>query len=227
MRDSLRRALELDGYGVELAEDGARRSHGSALGSGRGDPRRADARYRRPRGVPAAATSGNSVPILMLTARPRSTAGSRGSTPAPTTTCRSLRARRAARSPPRDASRAGAGDTSGADMLRFSNLELDPRTRDVVRAGGTSTSREPSSRCSSCSCEILARCSRVRLSSSVCGATTSARRRTRSTSTSAISVGRPRRPARLIHTVRGVGYALREKKKKKNEHVLGSPSSGA
>ena len=70
VRDALRRALRLEGYGVELAADGA-----AALAAARDRPPDASCstslmpERRRPGGLPAAARRGDRTPILMLTAR--------------------------------------------------------------------------------------------------------------------------------------------------------------
>ena len=72
VRESLRRALALEGYEVELAEDGAAgaRTARGRRAAGRRHPRRAHAEARTgSRSAAASAQTGSRVPVLMLTAR--------------------------------------------------------------------------------------------------------------------------------------------------------------
>ena len=86
------------------------------------------------------------------------------------------------------------------------------RARGPPRRTARSSSRAPSSTCSSCSSSTRARSSPARRSSSACGATTSARR----SNALGVYIGYLRRKTeagsepRLLHTVRGVGYVLRD-----------------
>ena len=99
-----------------------------------------------------------------------------------------------------------------AAALRLADLELDPETREVRRGGR----RIELSRTEFALLELFldtrARCSRARPSSSACGATTSAP----TSNALGVYVGYLRRKTeaggepRLLHTVRGVGYVLRE-----------------
>ena len=70
MRDAVARALRYEGYDVHTAVDGndALAAHRRRR-SRRDRARRADARHRRPRGVPPPARPGDQTPVLMLTAR--------------------------------------------------------------------------------------------------------------------------------------------------------------
>ncbi len=81
-------------------------------------------------------------------------------------------------------------------VIRFADLTLDPATREVTRGDRRSTSRAPSSRCSSCSWSTRAKCSAARRSTRRSGASTSGRARTRSASTSATCAARRRARAR-------------------------------
>ena len=214
VRAALERALRLERYDVRARRRrhrGARRCSPTAARR-RDRARRRDARRRRARGLPAPARGRRPhAGAHAHRARRRSTTASTGLDAGADDylvkpfALRELQARLRALLRRVEAPRAG--------VLRFADLVLDPRrARGAPRRPRASSSRAPSSRCSSCSSSTRARCSRARRSSSACGATTSARRRTRSASTSATCGARPR-PAgepRLLHTVRGVGYVLRE-----------------
>jgi two-component system response regulator MprA len=212
VRESLRRALELEGYEVELAADGE-----EALAR-LGGPSPADATIldvlmpgidglevcRRLR------AGGNAVPVLMLTARAEVDsrvagldAGADDYLPKPFALAELLARLRAL------LRRAGNGV---GDTLRFSDLELDPGTREV-RRGDTPIEL---TRTEFSLLELFLRNPRQVLTRSIIfervwgydfGPTSNSldvyigylRRKTE-------MGGRPR----LIHTVRGVGYALRE-----------------
>ena len=134
------------------------------------------------------------------------------------------RARRGRRRLPRQAVRAARAARRGcarssaapsrrrATALRFADLELDPAAREVRRGGRPIELSRTEFALLELFLATRARCSPARRSSSASGATTSAPPPTRSASTSATCGARPR-PAgepRLLHTVRGVGYILRE-----------------
>jgi two-component system, OmpR family, response regulator MprA len=212
VRESLRRALELEGYDVELAEDG----EGAIARLGR---------ERQPEAVVLdilmpgidglevcrrLRANGNKVPVLMLTARAeldsRVTgldAGADDYLPKPFALAELLARLRAL------LRRVGSGST---DVLRFADLELDPGTREVRRAGDSLEL----TRTEFSLLELFLRNSRQVLTRSIIfervwgfdfGPTSNSldvyigylRRKTE-------QGGKPR----LIHTVRGVGYALRE-----------------
>ena len=162
VRDSLRRALELEGYEVELAVDGA-----DALlrleANGQPDAVILDVLMpgvdglevcRRIRG------KGNGVPVLMLTARTEVEsrvagldAGADDYLPKPFALEELLARLRALL----------RRVTPGAEeILRFADLELNPNTREVSAAARRSSSPGRSSTCSSSSSGIPVRCSRAR-----------------------------------------------------------------
>src|SRR6478736_189658 len=134
VRESLRRALELEGYEVELAGDGEEALRRLA------EPGAADAAIldvlmpgidglevcRKLRAI------GNAVPVLMLTARAEVDsrvagldAGADDYLPKPFALAELLARLRAL------LRRAGNGDEAGT--LRFADLQLDPGTREVRR----------------------------------------------------------------------------------------------
>ena len=212
VRESLRRALELEGYSVELASDGDE----------------AMTRLERPEQPDAVIldilmprldglevcrrlrSSGNSVPVLMLTAQAEVDsrvagldAGADDYLPKPFALAELLARLRAL------LRRTGSDST---DLLRFADLELDPGTREVRRAGNAIEL----TRTEFSLLELFLRNPRQVLTRSIIfervwgfdfGPTSNSldvyigylRRKTE-------EGGRPR----LIHTVRGVGYALRE-----------------
>jgi two-component system response regulator MprA len=212
VRESLRRALELEGYEIDLAEDGE-----EALGrilEAQPDAVILDVLMpgidglevcRRLRG------SGNAVPVLMLTARAEVDsrvagldAGADDYLPKPFALAELLARLRAL------LRRAGNG--TKAEVLRFADLELDPGTREVRRG------HEPIelTRTEFSLLELFLRNPRQVLTRSIIfervwgydfGPTSNSldvyigylRRKTE-------GHGKPR----LIQTVRGVGYALRE-----------------
>ena len=212
VRESLRRALELEGYSVELAADGEE----------------AMTRLERPEQPDAVIldilmprvdglevcrrlrSSGNAVPVLMLTAQAEVDsrvagldAGADDYLPKPFALAELLARLRAL------LRRTGSDST---DLLRFADLELDPGTREVRRAGDAIEL----TRTEFSLLELFLRNPRQVLTRSIIfervwgfdfGPTSNSldvyigylRRKTE-------EGGKPR----LIHTVRGVGYALRE-----------------
>ena len=198
VRESLRRALELEGYEVELAGDGEEALERLT------DVSLADAVIldvlmpgidglevcRRLR------AEGNEVPVLMLTARAEVDsrvagldAGADDYLPKPFALAELLARLRAL------LRRAANGDEP-SDVLRFADVELDLGTREVFRGDlAIELTRTEFSLL-----ELFLRNPRQVLTrsviSSVCGATTSGTRRTRSTSTSATFDGRRRTEGR-------------------------------
>ncbi len=213
VRDSLRRALELEGYGVELAEDGEQALRRLEL-----DPQPdavildilmpgADGlevcrRLRR---------SGNEIPVLMLTARAEVDsrvagldAGADDYLPKPFALAELLARLRAL------LRRLGNGD-GATDTLRFADLALDPGTREVRRAGDLIDL----TRTEFALLELFLRNPRQVLTRSVIFERVWGYDFGPTSNSLDVYIGYLRRKTelgdkpRLIHTVRGVGYALR------------------
>jgi two-component system, OmpR family, response regulator MprA len=214
VRDSLRRALELEGYGVELAEDGEQ-----ALRRLESEPLPdavildvlmpgADGLEvcRRLRGA------GKGLPVLMLTARAEVDsrvagldAGADDYLSKPFALAELLARLRAL------LRRTGNGHAS-TDALRFGDLELDPGTREVRRAGRPIEL----TRTEFSLLELFLRNPRQVLTRSVIFERVWGYDFGPSSNSLDVYIGYLRRKTeaegrgRLIHTVRGVGYALRE-----------------
>ena len=216
VRESLRRALELEGYAVELAADGD-----EALARMRREPL-PDAvildilmpgvdglevcRRLREEDV--------TVPVLMLTARSEVDsrvagldAGADDYLPKPFALAELLARIRAL------LRRAGNGATVESEALRFADLELDPRTREVVRAGDSIEL----TRTEFALLELFLRNPKQVLTRSLIFERVWGYDFGPSSNSLDVYIGYLRRKteeggkSRLIHTVRGVGYALREK----------------
>jgi len=215
VRESLRRALELEGYVVELAVDGE-----EALARMRREPL-PDAVIldvlmpgvdglevcRRLRADSVA------VPVLMLTARAEVDsrvagldAGADDYLPKPFALDELLARIRAL------LRRAGDGASSHADVLRFADLELDRGTREVVRAGDSIEL----TRTEFSLLELFLRNPRQVLTRSLIFERVWGYDFGPTSNSLDVYIGYLRRKteeggkSRLIHTVRGVGYALRE-----------------
>jgi two-component system response regulator MprA len=215
VRESLRRALELEGYEIELAEDGEqalRRLELEPLPDAvvldvlmpGVDGLEVCRRLRRAR---------NSVPVLMLTARAEMDsrvagldAGADDYLSKPFALAElNARLRALLR-------RAGNGDTT-IEALRFSDLELEPGTREVRRAG------EPIelTRTEFALLELFLRNPRQVLTRSIIFERVWGYDFGPTSNSLDVYIGYLRRKTeaggktRLIHTVRGVGYALRDR----------------
>jgi two-component system response regulator MprA len=214
VRESLRRALELEGYEVELAGDGE-----EALRL-LGEHAPADAAIldvlmpgidglevcRRLR------AAGNGVPVLMLTARAEVDsrvagldAGADDYLPKPFALAELLARLRAL------LRRAANGDDTGT-VLRFSDLELDPGTREV-RRGERSIDL---TRTEFALLELFLRNPRQVLTRSIIFERVWGYDFGPTSNSLDVYIGYLRRKTeegaspRLIHTIRGIGYALRE-----------------
>jgi len=211
VRESLRRALELEGYGVELAEDGEQALRRLELEPSP-DVVVLDVLMPGVDGLEVCRRvrqSGSSVPVLMLTARTEVDsrvagldAGADDYLPKPFTLAELLARLRAL------LRRAGNGAT---DTLRFADLELDPGTREVRRGNPIELTRTEFSLL-----ELFLRNPRQVLTRSIIFERVWGYDFGPTSNSLDVYIGYLRRKTeagdkpRLIHTVRGVGYALRE-----------------
>jgi two-component system, OmpR family, response regulator MprA len=215
VRESLQRALELEGYAVELAGDGEQALELLAETS---PPDAAIVDVLMP-GIDGLEVcrrlraAGSTVPVLMLTARAEVDsrvagldAGADDYLPKPFALAELLARLRAL------LRRAGNGDDA-SDVLRFSDLELDIGTREV-RRGDHSISL---TRTEFSLLELFLRNPRQVLTRSVIFERVWGYDFGPTSNSLDVYIGYLRRKTeegdapRLIHTVRGVGYALREK----------------
>ena len=221
VRESLRRALELEGYGVELAADGEEALHRLSL-EPVPDAVVLDILMPGVDGLEVCRrlrSDGNTVPVLMLTARAEVDsrvagldAGADDYLPKPFALAELLARLRALLRRSGETNGAAPPASDADAPLRFADLELDPGTREVRRDG----ERIELTRTEFSLLELFLRNPRQVLTRSIIfervwgydfGPTSNSldvyigylRRKTEAGS-------RPR----LIHTVRGVGYALRE-----------------
>jgi two-component system response regulator MprA len=212
VREALRRALELEGYDVELAADGAEALE--RLGNGMPEPEAVllDVLMPRVDGIEVCRrlrAEGRRLPILMLTARAEVAdrvsgldAGADDYVVKPFALEELLARLRAL------LRRAGEGD----EVLRFSDLALDPATREVFRG------ERPVelTRTEFSLLELFLRNPRQVLTRSLIFERVWGYDFGPASNSLDVYIGYLRRKTeaggepRLIHTVRGVGYALRE-----------------
>jgi len=213
VRESLRRALELEGYQVELAADGEDALE--RLGADPADAAILDVLMPGIDGLEVCRrlrAAGNSVPVLMLTARAEVDsrvagldAGADDYLPKPFALAELLARLRAL------LRRAGNGDDTG-DVLRFSDLELDLGTREV-RRGERAIDL---TRTEFALLELFLRNPRQVLTRSIIFERVWGYDFGPTSNSLDVYIGYLRRKTedggagRLIHTIRGIGYALRE-----------------
>lgn len=214
VRESLRRALELEGYEIELACDGEEALARLGVESP-ADAAILDVLMPGIDGLDVCRrlrADGNLVPVLMLTARAEVDsrvagldAGADDYLPKPFALAELLARLRAL------LRRAGSGE-GGADTLGFADLELDPGTREV-RRGGRSIEL---TRTEFALLELFLRNPRQVLTRSLIFERVWGYDFGPTSNSLDVYIGYLRRKTedggapRLIHTVRGVGYALRE-----------------
>jgi two-component system, OmpR family, response regulator MprA len=214
VRESLRRALELEGYVVELADDGE-----SALdclgGSAQADAVILDVLMPGIDGLEVCRrlrAHGNAVPVLMLTARAEVDsrvagldAGADDYLPKPFALAELLARLRALL-------RRAANEDEASDVLRFADLEVDLGTREVRRG----TRSIELTRTEFSLLELFLRNPRQVLTRSIIFERVWGYDFGPTSNSLDVYIGYLRRKTeegaapRLIHTVRGVGYALRE-----------------
>jgi len=214
VRESLRRALELEGYEVELAEDGEQALERFG-GMSPVDAAILDVLMPGIDGLEVCRrlrAAGNAVPVLMLTARAEVDsrvagldAGADDYLPKPFALAELLARLRAL------LRRAANGDEA-SDVLRFADLQLDLGTREVRRGDlGIELTRTEFSLL-----ELFLRNPRQVLTRSVIFERVWGYDFGPTSNSLDVYIGYLRRKTedggapRLIHTVRGVGYALRE-----------------
>jgi two-component system response regulator MprA len=211
VRESLRRALELEGYEIELAEDGLD-ALGRLAGNGQPDLVILDVLMPRADGLEVCRRlrqSGNRVPVLMLTARDEVEnrvagldAGADDYVTKPFALEELLARVRAL------LRRSGGG----GDVMRFADLELNPSTREVRRGGDPIEL----TRTEFSLLELFMLNPRQVLTRSVIFERVWGYDFGFASNSLDVYIGYLRRKTeaggkpRLIHTVRGVGYALRE-----------------
>jgi two-component system response regulator MprA len=220
VRDSLRRALELEGYRVELAEDGDQALRRLDL-EPQPDAVILDVLMPGADGLEVCRrlrSSGVRVPVLMLTARAEVDsrvegldAGADDYLPKPFALAELLARLRALLRRTENGD-AAPDDGDVGEVLRFVDLELHPGTREVYRAGNSIEL----TRTEFSLLELFLRNPRQVLTRSIIFERVWGYDFGPSSNSLDVYIGYLRRKtevggkSRLIHTVRGVGYALRE-----------------
>jgi two-component system response regulator MprA len=216
VRESLRRALELEGYEIELAEDG--RQALERLGSENGEEPDAvilDVLMPGMDGLEVCRTlrsHGSRLPILMLTARTQVEDRVEGLDAGADDYLTKPFALEELLARVRALLRRSGDDGAAGELLRFADLELDPGTREVRRDG----ERIELTRTEFSLLELFLLNPRQVLTRSVIFERVWGYDFGFASNSLDVYIGYLRRKteaggkARLIHTVRGVGYALRE-----------------
>ena len=214
VRESLRRALELEGYEIELAEDG-RQALERLAREDQPDAVILDVLMPGVDGLEVCRTlrsQGSRLPVLMLTARTQVEDRVEGLDAGADDYLTKPFALEELLARVRALLRRSGEDGSGGDTLSFADLELDPGTREVTRGN----ERIELTRTEFSLLELFLRNPRQVLTRSVIFERVWGYDFGFASNSLDVYIGYLRRKTeasgkpRLIHTVRGVGYALRE-----------------